>query len=87
VTWSVVVKEDVADSIIQMAEIGEGMSLIVLATNGWGGLQHRMAGSVTGRVLEGTRLPLLIVHPQQQHTASMNEATGYAAASAVSGNL
>ena len=95
VTWSVVAKEDVADTLIRMAELGEdmsmadvrGCSLIAMATHGWGGLQHRMAGSVTGRVLDGTTLPLLMVHPQQQHAAIINEATGQAAASAGSRNL
>jgi nucleotide-binding universal stress UspA family protein len=87
VTWSVVAQEDVADTLIRMAELGEDMSmadvqacgLIAMATHGWGGLRHRMAGSVTGRVLDGTKLPLLIVHPQQQHAAITNGATGYAA--------
>jgi nucleotide-binding universal stress UspA family protein len=95
VTWSVVAKEDVAGTLIRMAELGEDMSmadvqacgLIAMATHGWGGLRHRMAGSVTGRVLDGTTLPLLIVHPQQQHAAITNEATGQAAASAGSRNL
>lgn len=95
VTWSVVVKEDVADTLIQMAELGEdmslddvqGCSLIAMATHGWGGLQRMMTGSVTSRVLDGTTLPLLIVHPQRQHAADMNEATGQAAASAGSRNL
>ncbi|HJT59720.1 MAG TPA: universal stress protein [Ktedonobacteraceae bacterium] len=73
VTWSVVAKEDVADGIIQMAEIGEGIgiadaqpcSLIAMSTHRWGGLHRRVMGSITGRVVDGTRLPLLILHPQQ----------------------
>lgn len=72
VTWSVAVNEDVADAIIRMAELGEetgayevqGCDLIAMATHGRGGLQRWMLGSITERVLDGTKLPLLIVRPQ-----------------------
>ena len=76
ITWSVVVSEDVADALISMAELGEGTGsfeikgcdLIAIATHGRGGLQRWMLGSITERVLDGTKLPLLIVRPQEQQS-------------------
>jgi nucleotide-binding universal stress UspA family protein len=73
VTWSVTVNEDVADTLIRIAELGEetgtyevqGCDLIAMATHGRGGIQRWMLGSITERVLDGTKLPLLIVRPQE----------------------
>jgi nucleotide-binding universal stress UspA family protein len=74
ITWSVARNADVADAIIGMAEHGEegkgmerlgGCDLIAMATHGRGGLQRWVMGSVTERVLGATRLPMLIVRPQQ----------------------
>lgn len=76
--WSVATGKDVADTIIKAAETGEdaectrvygGCDLIVLATHGRGGLQRWMLGSVTERILGATRLPILIVRPQEQHNS------------------
>jgi nucleotide-binding universal stress UspA family protein len=39
--------------------------LIALATHGRGGLQRWALGSVTDRVINSTKLPLMIVRPQQ----------------------
>lgn len=72
VTWSLSVREDVAEAIISMAERGEdieadeeeGCDLIALATHGRGGLERWMMGSITERVLTGTKLPVLVVRPQ-----------------------
>jgi nucleotide-binding universal stress UspA family protein len=73
-TWSVALSDDVADAIIQIAESGEdaagaGMfgrcDVIAMATHGRTGLQHWVLGSVTERVLSATRLPLLIVRPEE----------------------
>jgi nucleotide-binding universal stress UspA family protein len=73
VSWSVALDTDAADAIISVAEMGEdpggagafgGCDLIALATHGRGGLQRWAMGSVTERVLAGTRLPVLIVRPQ-----------------------
>lgn len=70
ITTSVVVAPDVAGSLIDMAETGEGMEaqegftncdLIAMATHGRGGFEHWVIGSITERVLHATRLPLLIV--------------------------
>ncbi|HLX40541.1 MAG TPA: universal stress protein [Ktedonobacteraceae bacterium] len=78
VTWSAVLDNDTAASIIRMAENGEdaegagtfgGCDFIALSTHGRKGLQRIAAGSVTERVLNGTRLPLLIVHPPDTITA------------------
>jgi len=75
VTSSVSVDPDVAGTIIGIAEIGEDMrdaveeyppcDLIAMATHGRGGLQRWMLGSVTERVLDSTKLPLLIVRPNE----------------------
>ncbi len=80
VTWSVVLGGDAAISILRVAENGEdaegagvfgGCDVIALSTHGRGGLQRWAMGSVTERVLSGTRLPVLIVEPQHmEHEAS-----------------
>ncbi len=65
-TWSVTIDDDVASGIVRVAEGGEGTQgmeasdssdLIAMAT--YGGA----TGSIVGRVLCATRLPLLIVRP------------------------
>lgn len=70
VTSSVMTNTDVADTLIGMAELGEGMEIergfngcdvIAMATHGRGGLERWVVGSVTERVLDTTKLPLLIV--------------------------
>ena len=81
VTLSVTVNEDVAGTLINMAELGketgtyevQGCDLIAMATHGRGGLQRWMLGSITERVLEGTKLPLLIIRPQEQHALGTSE--------------
>ncbi len=82
-TWSAVIAEDVATTLIQLAEgvtapliqlaqAGEEAEdtrketvLIALATHGRGGLQRWTVGSVAERVLEATRMPLLMVRPSR----------------------
>ncbi len=81
VTWSVAVNEDVADSLIRMAELGEdtgtyqvtSCDMIAMTTHGRGGFERWMIGSITERVLTGTTLPLLIVRPHEQRTPTTNE--------------
>jgi nucleotide-binding universal stress UspA family protein len=72
VTWSVAVDTDVASALIRVAENGEdaegagvfgGCDLIAMATHGYGGIQRWAIGSITERVLNATKLPLLIVRP------------------------
>jgi nucleotide-binding universal stress UspA family protein len=74
VTWSVAVDTDPAEAIVRVAENGEdaqgagifgGCDVIVMATHGRSRLQRWAMGSVSDRVLEATRLPLLIVPSQE----------------------
>src|SRR5690348_15775192 len=74
ITWSVVPGDDVADTTIKVAEIGEDAGsgaipgrcdMIAMATHGRAGLQHWVLGSVTERVLSATRLPILVVRPEE----------------------
>ena len=67
---STVTNKDVAHAIVHAAE--EGFSdeethfdVIALSTHGQGGLQRWATGSVTGRVLNTTRLPVLVVRPTE----------------------
>lgn len=88
ITWSVTIDDDIASGIIRVAEDGEEMhdvggvdssDLIAMATHGYSGFQRWTLGSVTERVLQATRLPLLVVPPadlldkrdQSQEQASM----------------
>ena len=70
-TSSVTIDDDVAEGIVRVAENGVddegdelfgGCDAIAMTTHGYSGLQ-RWVGSVTERVLETTRLPLLTVRP------------------------
>jgi nucleotide-binding universal stress UspA family protein len=72
VTSSVVVDDDEANAIIRTAEHGEEgqgrgdhSDAIAMATHGRSGLQRWATGSNTGRVLEATRLPMLVVRPPE----------------------
>ncbi len=71
-SWSVSVDTDVAGAIIHTAENGEDIEgagvfgtcdLIAMSTHGRSGLQRWAMGSITERVLHGTKLPVLIVRP------------------------
>lgn len=71
---SVAMRQDVAHALVELAEVGDGgeqreglpaSDLIAIATHGRSGLAHWAMGSVTERVLDATRLPMLIVRPQQ----------------------
>ncbi|HLJ32453.1 MAG TPA: universal stress protein [Ktedonobacteraceae bacterium] len=69
-TASVTVDDDIAQGIISVAENGDGegtemfggCDVIAMTTHGYGGRQH-WVGSVTERVLDTSRMPLLIVQP------------------------
>jgi nucleotide-binding universal stress UspA family protein len=67
VAWSVLKDGDVAEALIQAAEVGKGSGiqqtsdLLVLTTHGRSGIQRWVLGSVTERVLLGSTLPLFIV--------------------------
>jgi nucleotide-binding universal stress UspA family protein len=71
-TWSVALSDDVAETIVQLAECGEDAAgagvygrcdAIAMATHGREGFQHWALGSVVERVLSASHLPLLIVRP------------------------
>jgi len=74
VTTLVTVDSDIASALLATAEDGDwmetaenfrGCDVIAMATHGRGGLERWMLGSMTERVLAATRLPLLIIRPQQ----------------------
>lgn len=65
VTTSIAVDPDVADALVQTSEqrlhTGGRFDLVAMATHGRGGLQRWVMGSVTERVLQAAKLPMLIV--------------------------
>jgi nucleotide-binding universal stress UspA family protein len=72
ITSSVTIDDDIAAGIIRVAEDGEdaegagvfgGSDVIAMATHGYSGLKRWAMGSISERVLHGTKLPLLIVRP------------------------
>jgi len=79
ITWSVVVNHDVVGAIIQRAENIEGMEqignchLISMATHGRRGITRLVRGSVPEGVLGATRLPLLLVRPQETASQTKKE--------------
>ncbi|HLJ36594.1 MAG TPA: universal stress protein, partial [Ktedonobacteraceae bacterium] len=79
ISWSIASEtndEDVAATLREMAEYGErgkeiegegggDGDLIAISTHGRGGLERWVMGSVTERLLNTTKLPMLIVPPQK----------------------
>ncbi|GCE06515.1 universal stress protein [Dictyobacter aurantiacus] len=73
VTWSVIMGSDIARAIIHEVE-GEApvmqgpfpYALLALATHGRSGIARWAAGSVAERILNNTKLPLLVVHPPKK---------------------
>lgn len=74
ITWSVVLGDDTARTIMRMAENGEDAEgvgvpgrcdLIAMATHGRTGFHHWVLGSITERVLGATSLPILIMRPAE----------------------
>jgi len=74
-TSSLLCGKDVAEALLEAMEPyerGEGQlapacDLLVMTTHGRGGPQHRMMGSIVGRLLRATHLPMMIV-PLSQRT-------------------
>ena len=71
-TSSVVTNKDVANTIINVAEhtdeevgIASGSRVIAMTTYGQGGQARWATGSIAGRILNATKLPLLIVRPNE----------------------
>jgi len=63
-THAVVSASDVADALVNLAEHSSetgSCDLIAIATHGRGGLERWVMGSVTQRLLNATKLPILIV--------------------------
>lgn len=74
ITSSVTVLADVAHALVELAETGKGMEqikdftgcgVIAMSTHGRSGIMHWMMGSIAERVLASTKLPMLIVRPQE----------------------
>jgi len=75
ITWSVLHDDDSAAGILRAAAGGEDVEesgvfgsshVIAMATHGYSGLRRWALGSITERVLHATRLPLLVVRPQDK---------------------
>lgn len=71
ITTSAILESDIAGTIIKRAEHGEdglhAYNLVAMATHGRSGVPRWAMGSVTERVLDGTKLPMLIVRPVAVH--------------------
>ncbi len=72
ITSSVEADPDVAEAIVKKSE-QDKFDFIAIATHGRGGVQKWAMGSVAGRVLHATRLPLLIMRPQDVQTTPESE--------------
>lgn len=60
----------------QAGEPEGSFALIAMATHGRTGLQHLLMGSVTEKILDHTRLPMLIVRSHEQKAlAEVTEAS------------
>lgn len=70
ITWSVQSAKDVAEAILRAtsgedAEIPGPSDLLVMATHGYGGLQRWTMGSTTERIINATKLPVLVIRPSE----------------------
>jgi len=72
VTSSVEADPDIAEAIVKKSE-QEKFDFIAIATHGRGGVQKWALGSVAGRVLHATTLPLLIMRPQDIQAGARSE--------------
>lgn len=79
-SWSVTIDDDIASGICRLTEDGEASpvpeevgraDLVAMATRGFGESQRCGAGSITARVLDKTRLPLLIVPPHDMERTAL----------------
>lgn len=75
ITWSVVTDTSIPHGLMACAEEGRttmgtflfgGGDFLAITTHGRGGLSHLMLGSVSETILGRTKLPILIVRPQQK---------------------
>jgi nucleotide-binding universal stress UspA family protein len=71
VTWSVTSAQDVAETIVTIAEKGKegkeenGCDVLAMATHGHGGIERWVMGSVTEHVIGASTVPVLVVRPPQ----------------------
>jgi len=72
ITNSVEADPDIAEAIVKKSE-QDKFDFIAIATHGRGGVQKWALGSVAGRVLHATTLPLLIMRPQDIHAIAGSE--------------
>ncbi len=68
ITSSIEADPDIAEAIVKKSE-KDKFDFIAIATHGRGGVQKWALGSVAGRVLHATTLPLLIMRPQEVQAA------------------
>ena len=75
ISWSVALEVDVASALLSQVEPGEqgqgnagslGCDLIAISTHGRHGLERWVMGSVSNRLLNTTKLPILIVRPSRK---------------------
>ncbi len=73
ITWTVIREKDVTSALVSLAEHGSAgketggrCDLIAISTHGRHGLERWVMGSVTDRLLNTTKLPVLIVRPQNK---------------------
>ena len=72
ITSSVEADPDIAEAIVKKSE-RDAFDFIAIATHGRGGVQKWAMGSVAGRVLHATTLPLLIMRPQNMQATARSE--------------
>lgn len=73
ITTSITLNPDIAHALVNLAESGKGTQagdiascdVIAIATHGRDALTRWMIGSITERVLDTTRLPVLVIRPQK----------------------
>lgn len=82
ITWEAIENGDPAEALLRAAELGKGLDsrrasdLLALTTHGRGGIQRWVLGSVTERVLDGSTLPLLVVHSPELRWNSQSSPLG-----------
>ena len=79
ITSSISLQSKVSETLVKLAEIGaemEGVSaftgydLIAMATHGREGVDRWRHASVTEQVLDATRVPVLVIRPEQVETGA-----------------
>lgn len=79
ITWAAMADKDVAGALLDLVPHNEPaqdvrsadyFDLIAMATPGHGGLRRWVMGSITERMLSVSKLPLLLIRPQEKQTPS-----------------